>query len=136
MKTIVLNLSLALVIAVASFAGASAQARQASFTTVAEPATSQPVVTYLGSGEEQMSFNLRYENLSGTKFLLTVLDDSGEVLFDQVFTDKKFSKTFKVPSDLGKLSFVIRDLRTKEQKKVLVSTERRFVEEVSVTRLN
>lgn len=135
-KTIVRNLFFALFLAVMTAAGASAQVVQTSYSTPVTPAVSQPVVTYLGSDEEDMSFNLKYENADGAKFLVTVLDKDGETLFGQVFSDKKFNKTFKVPAELGKLSFVIRDLKTKTQKSVLVSTERRFVEEVSVTKVN
>ena len=136
MKTIVRNLFFALFLVVFTAAGVSAQVVQTSYSAPVVPAVSQPVVTYLGSGDEEMSFNLKYENVSGSKFLVSVVDNEGEVLFDQVFTDKKFNKTFRVPVELGKLSFVIRDLKTKEQKRVNVSTGRRFVEEVSVTRVN
>lgn len=136
MKTVVRNLFFTLFLAVVTAAGARAQVVQASYSTPVAPAVSQPVVTYLGSGDEEMSFNLKYENAAGAKFLVTVIDSEGETLFDQVFTDKKFNKTFRVPAELGKLSFVIRDLRTRTQKKIEVSTERRFVEEVSVTKVN
>jgi hypothetical protein len=135
-KTVVRNLFFTLFLAVVTAAGARAQVVQASYSTPVAPAVSQPVVTYLGSGDEEMSFNLKYENAAGAKFLVTVIDSEGETLFDQVFTDKKFNKTFRVPAELGKLSFVIRDLRTRTQKKIEVSTERRFVEEVSVTKVN
>jgi len=51
-----------------------------------------PVVTYLGSANEAMSFNMKYENAAGDKCLVSVLDSDGEVLFDQVFTDKKIQQ--------------------------------------------
>jgi len=136
LKTVVRNLFFALLLAVITAAGATAQAVQASYSVPVTPAVSQPVVVYLGSGDEQMAFNMKYENAAGTKFLLTVRDSEGEILFDQVFTDKKFNKTFKVPAEMGKLSFVIRDLKTKQQQKIEINTERRFVEEVSVTKVN
>lgn len=135
-KNLVRNLFFTLFLTVIAAAGASAQAVQASYNTPVTPAASQPVVTYLGSGDEQMAFNMKYENTAGAKFLLTVVDSDGQVLFDQVFTDKKFNKTFKVPSEIGRLSFVIRDLKTKQLKKIEINTERRFVEEVSVTRVH
>ncbi len=133
-KTILSNLSIALLVLVFSAAGAHAQVVPASYTTTL-PAVPEPVVTYLGSGEEEMSFNMKYENAVGDKCRVTVLDSNGEILFDEVFSDKKFNKTFKVPSELGKLTFVVRNMKTKAQKKIDISTERRFVEEVSVTRV-
>ena len=136
MKRVVRNLFVTLFLAVVTAAGVRAQVVQASYSAPVAPAVSQPVVTYLGSGDEEMSFNLKYENIAGAKFLVKVLDSQGEVLFDQVFTDKKFNKTFRVPAELGKLSFVIRDIKTRVQKRVEVSTERRFMEEVSVTKVN
>ena len=135
-KTVISKGFFTLFLAVVCAAGVHAQVVQASYHAPVTPAVSQPVVTYLGSGDEQMSFNLKYDNVAGTKYLVTVLDSEGEPLFDQVFTDKKFNKTFKVPVEMGKLSFVVRDVKTKLQKKIEVNTERRFVEEVSVTRIN
>ena len=133
-KTFLRNLSIALLVLVFSAAGAHAQVVPASYTTTL-PAVPEPAVTYLGSGEDDMSFNMKYENAAGDKCLVMVLDSNGEILFDQVFTDKKFNKTFKVPSGLGKLTFMVRNMKTRAQKKIDISTERRFVEEVSVTRV-
>jgi len=135
-KTVLCKLFFTFFLAVVCAAGVHAQVVQASYSTPVTPAVSQPVVTYLGSGDEQMSFNLKFDNAGGTKFLVTVLDSEGEILFDQAFTDKKFNKTFRVPTEMGKLSFVVRDMKTKTQKKIEISTERHFVEEVSVTKVN
>ena len=133
LKTVLRNGFFALSLLVVSARGAHAQAVQATYKTPL--ASMEPVVTYLGTGEELMSFNMKYENAAGDKCLVSVLDSNGEVLFDQVFNDKKFNKTFKVPSDMGKLSFVVRNIKTRAQKKIEINTERRFVEQVSVTRL-
>jgi hypothetical protein len=133
-KTVLRNLFFALSVLIFSSASVHAQAVRASYTTAA-PAPLEPVVTYLGSGEEEMSFNMKYDNASGERCVVTILDSNGEILFDQVFADKKFNKTFKVPSELGNLTFVVRNIKTRAQKKIAISTERRFVEEVSVTKV-
>ena len=132
MKTVLRNAFFAVTVLVCSSMAARAQAVQAAYTT---PAVIAPVVTYLGSGDDQMSFNMKYDNASGGKFFVIVKDSEGEVMFNQSFKDKTFNKTFKVPADMGKLSFVVRDVTSKTEKKIEISTERRFVEEVSVTRV-
>ncbi|HSC38053.1 MAG TPA: hypothetical protein VLD19_09290 [Chitinophagaceae bacterium] len=133
LKTVLRNGFFAVSLVLVSAIGAHAQVVQAAYKTPV--ASLAPVVTYLGSADEAMSFNMKYENAAGDKCLVSVLDSNGEVLFDQVFTDKKFNKTFQVPSDMGKLSFVVRNIKTRTLKRVEVSTERHFVEEISVTKL-
>jgi hypothetical protein len=91
-------------------------------------------VTYLGSSNEQMSFALKYENETGEKYVITILDSEGITLFDGSFSEKKFNKTFKVPSEIGNLTFIISNYKNRAEKKFAVTTERRLVEEVYVTK--
>jgi hypothetical protein len=58
-------------------------------------------VNYIGSTDDQLSFLMNYENESGEKFIVTILDSRGESLFEGVFSDKKFSRIFKVPTEAG-----------------------------------
>jgi hypothetical protein len=74
-------------------------------------------VNYIGSVDDQLSFLMNYENKSGEKFVVSILDSRGESLFEGVFSDKKFSRIFKVPSEAGNTTFVISDFKNKNEKK-------------------
>ncbi len=89
-------------------------------------------VNYIGSVDEQLSFLMNYENESGEKFIITILDSRGESLFEGVFSEKKFSRIFKVPTEAGNTTFVISDFKNKNDKKFQVTSVRRLVEEVIV----
>jgi hypothetical protein len=89
-------------------------------------------VNYIGSVDDQLSFLMNYENKSGEKFVVSILDSRGESLFEGVFSDKKFSRIFKVPSEAGNTTFVISDFKNKNEKKFQVTSVRRLVEEVVV----
>jgi len=93
-------------------------------------------VSYLGYMNDQLSFLLSYETRGGEKYSVTITDAEGHALFSQVFTEKKFNKIFKTPSDNGNLTFIISNPKRKEEKKFQVSTERRMVEEFSITKVN
>lgn len=89
-------------------------------------------VNYIGSTNDQLSFLMNYENESGEKFIVTILDSRGESLFEGVFSDKKFSRIFKVPTEAGNTTFVISDFKNKNEKKFQVTSVRRIVEEVVI----
>jgi hypothetical protein len=130
LKTTVRSLFFTLAVVVFSLS-ANAQALYASNTN-ANPGA---VVTYLGTEGDQMSFRLKFENESGEKFAVTIADSDGTILFDEIFTDKKFNKVFKTPAEIGKLTFTISDPKNKSLKKIEISTEKRMVEEVYVTKI-
>jgi hypothetical protein len=91
-------------------------------------------VKYLGSADEQMSFIMSYENESNEKYVITIVDADGIVLFQGIFSEKKFLKTFKVPSDAGNVTFSVSSYKNRSEKKFVVSTERRIYEEVVVSK--
>ncbi len=98
--------------------------------TAAQPAS----LSYLGTSNDQMAFVLKYANESGEKYAVTIKDKEGIVLFDGIYTDKVFNKTFKIPADMDDLVFVISNAKNRAEKMFQVSTERRLVEEVYVTK--
>ncbi len=91
-------------------------------------------VTYLGSADDQMSFIMSYENDSNEKYVITIADADGIALFEAVCSEKKFLKTFKVPSDAGNVTFSVSSYRNRSEKKFVVTTERRIVAEVVVSK--
>lgn len=97
--------------------------------SVAPPSAS---VSFIGSEKSELSFSMIYENESAEKFYITILDDEGTTLFEGVYNDKKFNKTFKLPSEIGAITFIIRGPKSRFEKKFKVTTEYRIAEEVFV----
>lgn len=91
-------------------------------------------VSYLGYHDDQLSFLLQYETATNEKYTVTINDAEGHALFNQSFSDKKFNKIFRTPSETGNLTFIISNAANKEEKKFQVSTERRMIEEFSITK--
>lgn len=129
-KTIVINVFFVSFLSILSVMNVNAQ--KAGDTAGSAPAA----INYLGASNDQMSFNLKYENVKGERYAVTISDSEGNILFDASYSDKKFNKTFKVPAEIGNLTFVISDAKNKAEKKFAVTTERRIVEEVYVTKSN
>jgi hypothetical protein len=123
-KNVIRNAFFVSSLVILSVVGASAQS-----TTVTPPAAS---VSYLGTSNEQLSFLMNYDNETAEKFVVSIVNKDGDVLFEGVYADKKFSKTFKLPTDAGNVSFSISSFRNKSEKKFLVTTERRITEEVVI----
>jgi len=91
-------------------------------------------VKYLGSHNDNLEFDVHYNNLKGNSFAFVVKDEDGEVLFEKEYSNKQFHKKVQLAKfdDLRKLSFSILSendnvLQTKE---ILIRTQ--FVEDVLV----
>ena len=92
-------------------------------------------VKYIGSADDQVMFNVSYNNPTNNKFVVTVLDEDGTKLFQSVYNDKKFDKRFKLPkTDKTKLTFEIRNNREIELKQTF-EINTRIVEDVVVTKI-
>jgi len=92
-------------------------------------------VKYIGNAEDQVVFNVSYNNPNSNKFVVTVLDEDGTKLFQSVYSDKKFDKRFKLPqSEKTKLTFEIRNNREIELRQTF-EINTRIVEDVVVTKI-
>ena len=89
-------------------------------------------VSFIGSENSELSFSMIYENEAAEKFYITILDAEGIILFEGIYNDKKFNKIFKLPSEIGAITFVIRGPKSRFEKKFKVTTEYRIAEEVFV----
>ena len=99
-------------------------------------ATSKVEVKYTGVDlNNQLSFNVKYSNPSGSVFNLVILDEAGETLFKGFYDDKRFDKTFKLPkSEVSKLTFVIEDGKNAVKEKFTVNIKTSVLEEVIVSK--
>jgi hypothetical protein len=87
-----------------------------------------------GKEGEAGIFNVVYNNAKGSRFTLRVMDAEGNQLFQNVYTDKKFDKCFKLadPDGFGKLIFILRNLDDNSTQRFEVETSSRLVEDVNV----
>ena len=91
-------------------------------------------VKYVGNTEGAFFFNVLYNNDTGSRFSVTILDEAGNALYSGAFSMKKFDKNFKLaePENYGKLVFVIRNLGDDTVQRFEVNTNSRLVEDVEV----
>lgn len=91
-------------------------------------------VKYIGTNEGDPLFNVLYNNSTGAKFTVKVLDNEGHQLFQGVYTDRKFDKKFKIAdaASYGKLTFVIRNFQDNSVQSFEINSNSRMVEDVEV----
>ncbi len=91
-------------------------------------------VKYLGNNNSNLEFDVRYNNLKGTKFYFLVKDEDGDVLFEKEYNSKQFHKKVQLAKvdDIKKLSFsIVMDNESVVQtKEVVIKTQ--FFEDVLV----
>lgn len=99
-------------------------------------ASSPAVVTHIGNIDNSVLLKVQYDNLSGEKFALTIKDQHGEVLYQEVYSDKKFSKKFQLPKENAeKLHFIIKGVKSNQTQTFEVNTNTRLVEEMVVKKI-
>lgn len=74
-------------------------------------------VKYLAGDNDAMLFNLKYNNESGNDFKLMVLNETGDVLFQNNYSGKKFRKRIKLTrlTDTDDVTFLITSPKQKLQ---------------------
>lgn len=121
------------VILLLSIGTASAQTGASDSAVSADPV----VVRYLGVQDDMLVFNVFYNNPQGGKFVVQVLDQNGNQLFQDIFRDKTFYRQFKLPkADKDLITFVIRkgqDIPV--EKRFAVNISSRFVQEIAIKKL-
>jgi len=96
------------------------------------------LIKYLGTQDDMVVFNISYSNPQGTAFHLTVKDQDGTELYQQIFHEKNFYKQFRLPrSERSKLSFVIRNGKESDVVKTFeINVNSRFVQDIAVKKLD
>ena len=95
-------------------------------------------IKYIGSTDDNaMLLNLKIENPGNNKFILSVEDEDGYVLYSQKYSDKDFNKTFKVLNnpDTEQYNFVIASKDKSLEHTFVVTAKSRMVNDVIVTPL-
>jgi predicted ATP-grasp superfamily ATP-dependent carboligase len=97
-------------------------------------ASVQNSLTYAGTVDGHMNFLLNYDNELGEKFFVLIADANGKVFFEEVYAEKKFNRIFSIPVEAGNITLTITSFRNKNDKKFQVTTERKLIEEVTVSK--
>lgn len=119
--------NLVLIIAVLMFTVSTANAQKSTNPV-------QSSLTYAGTVDGHMNFLLNYENELAEKFLVIIADANGKVFFEEVYSEKKFNRIFSIPVEAGNITLTITSFKNKNEKRFQVTTERRLIEEVTVSK--
>lgn len=94
-------------------------------------------VKYLGTQDDMIVFNVSYPNPDGGKFMLTVKDQDGTQLYQNLFSEKSFYKQFRLPkADKDRIVFIFHNSREADVVKTFeINVNSRFVQEVAVRKL-
>lgn len=92
-------------------------------------------VSCLKVDEGNIYFNVKFENADGSRFHLLVNDAEGDNLYHATFTGQHFDKVFRAPSDNGKLTIIIRDVKDKTHHTFELTTESKLVQQIYVKRM-
>lgn len=91
-------------------------------------------VKYIAGTDGDGLFNIVYNNAAGSRFSIIVLDEYGNQIYQNVFSDRKFDRKFKLadPEASTKLTFVIRNYGDKSVQRFEVEAINKMVEDVEV----
>jgi len=67
-------------------------------------------IRYVEGDNDVLCFNLKYNNESGSDFKLMVLNESGDIMFQQKYSGKKIRKNLRLPrlTDTDNVTFLIK----------------------------
>ena len=91
-------------------------------------------VKYIAGKDGDVLFNVVYNNAAGQRFSVLVLDEFGNQLYQNFFSDKKFDRKFKLadPESTNSLTFIIRNYGDNSVQRFRVDASNRLIEEVEV----
>ena len=114
----------------------SASANTGSTRILSIDPTKKVEVKYVGTEKESLFFNVKFNNEAGKSFKVYVLDENGEVIYSDKFTEKTFDKKFVFPAsqDVNKLTFIINTEIGSYKEIFDVAVKTNTVSEVSVTK--
>jgi hypothetical protein len=114
----------------------SASANTGSTRILSIDPTKKVEVKYVGTEKESLFFNVKFNNEAGKSFKVYVLDENGEVIYSDKFTEKTFDKKFVFPAsqDVNKLTFIINTEKGSYKEIFDVAVKTNTVSEVSVTK--
>ncbi|HWK06295.1 MAG TPA: hypothetical protein VNS58_21800 [Puia sp.] len=115
---------------------ATTQAQSVSATTL--PKEDSSLVKYLGTQDDLILFNVAYKNPQGAPFSLVVKDQDGTELYKNAWSEKNFSRQFRLPkADRSRITFIIRNGKEAAIVKTFeINVNSRYVQDIAVKKLN
>jgi hypothetical protein len=101
-------------------------------------ASSQATVKYAGtSSDNALLFDVTLDNPAAEKFTVTITTKDGDVLFTKDFSDKTFSKKFKLvkSDDISSYNFKITSANKSLEQTFVVDATVKTIDSVVVTKL-
>ncbi|MES1215142.1 MAG: hypothetical protein ABUT20_06485 [Bacteroidota bacterium] len=94
------------------------------------------VIKYIGSDNDSYVFNVTYTNDNADKFLLRILDSTGNTLFAGTYNNKKFDKRFRIEKEGNdKLNIVIKNLKDNSVQNFEIKARTQVVNDVVIRKL-
>lgn len=92
---------------------------------IISPTDKQVAVSFIGVNENDLVFQLEYENKTGEKFWLIVKNDAGEIVYQGVFSDVHFKKNIRIANEGFDMNptFVIRTSTEQVERKFSVKSK-------------
>ncbi len=106
--------------------------------TKSNTSASTAEVKYISGKDGEYLFSVVYNNTTGSRFSLVVLDGEGNQLFQSQYSDKKFDKKFRLadPDQFARLTFVIRNYGDNSVQRWEVNANNKVVEDIEVKEVN
>lgn len=98
----------------------------------------KPSIEYVGKVNDQLVFQVDYDNPTNEVVNLLIKDQDGNVLYNDRFKEKKLTKKFRVnTAEYGdaRLTFVISTEKERSSQVFQVNTNTRVIDDVVVTNL-
>ena len=114
--------------------GLSARA-YAQTSAAADSLRKQIEVKYLGSAEDMMLIGVNYNNVTNSRFTLSIYNEEGEVLYRNVYNSTELHKKFMIPKMHRRVNFVFSGSNNKISRTYRIHNTSRMVEDVEVTKL-
>jgi hypothetical protein len=95
------------------------------------------LVKHIASLEDKMLFQVHFDNDSSQKFVLSIRDEQGVVLFRETYSDKTFDKKFQLNKleENERLTFSIYTPKDRKTQSFVINNNTRVVDDVVVTQL-
>ena len=97
----------------------------------------EPVIQTVATADGEHFVQVKWDNTTGERFAVTVRNRNGEILFNEVYSDQKFDKKFRLPikEDDG-LTLSVRTLKGKSISTVQINNNVRTIEELVIRKID
>ncbi len=108
-----------------------------SFASNGDPIKEEPVIKLLGKTFDSNFFQVKFNNAAGDKYLVTVKEKNGPVLFQETYKEEKFEKNFRIPRTTDEsFVFILRNIKTNKSETFVIDTNTKVVEEVVIKKVD